>query len=78
MPSPTTWPAGARSYPIVTYTWALLRAVDADDPAKDKAVKALIRWVLTDGQSYADALWYVLLPQSVVQAGLAALKALAD
>ena len=71
-----TDPAGARSYPIVTYTWALLRA--GDDPAKGKAVEALIHWVLTDGQSYADALWYVPLPQNVVQAGLAELKAFAD
>jgi phosphate transport system substrate-binding protein len=72
-----TDPPGARSYPIVTYTWALLRAGDGDD-AKGNAVEELIRWVLTDGQSYADALWYVPLPDNVVQAGLAELKTLAD
>ncbi len=71
-----TDPPGARSYPIVTYTWALLRA--GDDPAKGKAVKEMIRWVLTDGQSYSDALWYVPLPDNVIQAGLAELKTLGD
>lgn len=37
------------------------------------AVEKLIRWVLSDGQSYADALWYVPLPDSVLLAGLAQL-----
>jgi phosphate transport system substrate-binding protein len=73
-----TDPAGSRSYPIVTYTWALLRTGSGDDPAKANAVEELIRWVLTDGQAYADALWYVPLPDNVVQAGLAELKTLGD
>ena len=72
-----TDPAGARSYPIVTYTWALLRTGDGDD-AKRKAIRELIGWVMTDGQSYADALWFVPLPDNVVQAGLAELKTLGD
>ncbi len=69
-----TDPPGARSYPIVTYTWALVRTGHGDDLAKGKAVEDLIRWVLTDGQSYADALWYVPLPDTVVRAGLAQLQ----
>jgi len=64
-----TDPAGARSYPIVTYTWALLRK-EYGDPAKADAVKALMRWALTEGQSHAEALWYVPLPGNVVQAAL--------
>lgn len=36
--------------------------------------KDLIRWVLTGGRSYADALWYVPLPDNVVQGGVAALQ----
>jgi phosphate transport system substrate-binding protein len=73
-----TDPVGARSYPIVTYTWALLRTGYNDDPAKGKAVKDLVRWTLTDGQSYADALWYVPLPDNLVQAALAELQAIGD
>jgi phosphate transport system substrate-binding protein len=69
-----TDPPGARSYPIVTYSWALLRIGDGDD-VKGKAMKELIRWILTDGQGYGDALWYVPLPDSVVQAALAELQA---
>jgi len=69
-----TDPAGARSYPIVTYTWALLSSGNGDDPAKGEAIEELIRWILTDGQGYADALWYVPLPDNVVQAALAELQ----
>jgi len=65
-------PQGARSYPIVTYTWALLRAAD-DSPAKTAKVQELVRWMLTDGQQYAEALGYVPLPENLVQASIAAL-----
>lgn len=65
-----TDPAGSRSYPIVTYTWALLRQRDAD-PDRADAVKTLLRWALTEGQSYAEALRYVPLPDNVAQAALA-------
>lgn len=68
-----TNPAGARSYPIVTYTWALLRK-QYDSPEKTKAIRQLMRWALTDGQSYAEGLWYVPLPNSVVQAALRELR----
>ncbi len=65
-------PQGARSYPIVTYTWALLRAA-YDTPAKTTEVQDLVRWMLTDGQAYAEALRYVPLPENMVQAALAEL-----
>lgn len=68
-------PQGARSYPIVTYTWALVR--DAYEPA-DKTAKVhdLIRWTLTEGQQYAEELRYVPLPENLVQAALAELDSL--
>jgi phosphate transport system substrate-binding protein len=69
-----TDPTGARSYPIVTYTWVLLR-LDGET-AKRRAIEPLIRWMLTEGQSYADALWYVPLPDNVIQAALAELQTL--
>jgi phosphate transport system substrate-binding protein len=68
-----TDPSGARSYPIVTYTWALLRT-GYDTPEKTEAVRQLMRWALTDGQSYAEGLWYVPLPGNVVQAALRELR----
>ncbi len=67
-------PAGARSYPIVTYSWALLRA--GDDPAKDAAIAKLMRWILSEGQAHADALWYVPLPENLARAALAEVQTL--
>jgi phosphate transport system substrate-binding protein len=68
-------PQGARSYPIVTYTWALVRAA-YDTPAKTAAVHDLVRWILTDGQQFAESLRYVALPEGMVQAALAQLDEL--
>ena len=68
-------PQGARSYPIVTYTWALVRA-DYGTPEKTAAVHDLLRWIITDGQADAESLYYVPLPKSLSQAALAALAAL--
>ena len=68
-------PQGARSYPIVTYTWALVRA-DYGTPEKTAAVHDLLRWILTDGQADAQSLDYVPLPENLVQAALAELNAL--
>jgi phosphate transport system substrate-binding protein len=72
-----TDPEGARSYPIVTYTWLLLRKQD-DDPAKTKAIEAIASWILTDGQGFAEALWYVPLPDNVRQAALKELDKLGN
>ena len=68
-------PQGARSYPIVTYTWALLRAA-YDTPTKTAEVHDLARWILTDGQQFAEALHYVPLPANMVQAALTELDSL--
>jgi len=68
-------PQGARSYPIVTYSWALVRAA-YETPAKTAQVHDLVRWMLTDGQQYAEALRYVPLPENLVQAALAELDRL--
>lgn len=68
-------PRGARSYPIVTYTWSLVRG-DYGSPEKTAAVHDLLRWILTDGQADAESLYYVPLPENLVQAALAELDAL--
>lgn len=62
-----TDPEGARSYPIVTYTWLLLRR-QYEDTAKTTAVKDLVGWMLTRGQSHAEPLRYVPLPENIAQA----------
>lgn len=58
-------PAGARSYPIVTYTWMIFRKNNGDK-AKAKAMRDMVEFGLTEGQRMADALGYIPLPQSVV------------
>jgi phosphate transport system substrate-binding protein len=70
-----TDPEGTRSYPIVTYTWLLLHR-QYQDPAKAEAVKAMVRWILTDGQGQAEALRYVPLPENIAQAALIKLDSL--
>jgi phosphate transport system substrate-binding protein len=59
-------PEGAESYPIVTYTW-LLAYKKYSDPAKAKAVEAMIEYGLTEGQKVASELGYIPLPANVVQ-----------
>ena len=65
-------PSGSDSYPIVTFSWVLLRK-DNPNSAKAKAMQALFSWCLLDGQRYAPIEGYVPLPAAVVQKGLAAL-----
>ncbi|KAF3887236.1 MULTISPECIES: phosphate ABC transporter substrate-binding protein PstS [Nostocales] len=70
-----TDPEGAESYPIVTYSW-ILAYKKYSDPAKAKAVEAMIEYGLTEGQKQAPELGYVPLPQPVVQKVAAAADAI--
>jgi phosphate transport system substrate-binding protein len=60
-----TDPDGADSYPIVTYSW-IMAYKKYDNPAKGKAMEAMIEYALTEGQKLAPELGYVALPQPVV------------
>ena len=68
-------PAGKESYPIVTYSW-ILAYKKYDNPAKAKAVEAMIEYGLTEGQKVSKKLGYVPLPESVVQKVAAAADAI--
>jgi phosphate transport system substrate-binding protein len=57
-------PEGAKSYPIVTYTWMLVPKTVAD-ANKAKAIEAMVEYGLNDGQKVSSELGYVPLPQSV-------------
>jgi phosphate transport system substrate-binding protein len=57
-------PEGAKSYPIVTYTWMLVPKKVAD-PNKAKAIEAMVEYGLNEGQKVSSELGYVPLPQSV-------------
>jgi phosphate transport system substrate-binding protein len=65
-------PAGAASYPIVTFSWILLPRDSVDSP-KGAAMRELFRWCLSAGQKYGPDLGYVPLPPAVTARALAAL-----
>lgn len=60
-----TDPAGAQSYPIVTYTW-LLTYDQYQDPQKAQVLENFVDWALTEGQKYSAELGYIPLPPQVV------------
>jgi phosphate transport system substrate-binding protein len=57
-------PDGAESYPIVTYSW-IMTYRKYDNPAKAKAVSAMIEYALTEGQKIAPELGYIPVPPNV-------------
>ena len=61
---------GADSYPISSFTWLLVYK-DQKDKAKGEALVKFLKWALTDGQKYTDALAYGAIPSSVVAKELA-------
>jgi phosphate transport system substrate-binding protein len=56
---------GKGVYPISSFTWLLIPSKIAD-PAKKKAIKAFLTWMLADGQKMTEALLYAPLPKAVV------------
>ncbi|MBC7924964.1 MAG: substrate-binding domain-containing protein, partial [Bryobacteraceae bacterium] len=66
---------GHDAYPISSFTWLLVPARQKD-PAKQKAITALLRWMLTEGQNSVEDLSYARLPAAVVKSELARLDKL--
>ncbi len=56
---------GAAAYPISSFTWLLIPS-EIQDPAKRDAIKAFLKWMMTEGQTYNQALSYAELPKPVV------------
>jgi phosphate transport system substrate-binding protein len=67
-------PVGPQSYPIVTFSWALVHRA-YEDRAKAAAIHDLFRWALTEGQAYGADKGYIPLPARVSAKALAALDA---
>lgn len=55
---------GADAYPIASFTW-LLVPLRSSNPAKGKALKELLTWIVTTGQGEAETLSYAPLPKSI-------------
>jgi len=68
-------PHGAESYPIVTFSWILLRK-SYSNPQTADALRKLFQWSLQDGQHFAPELGYVPLPPSVAEKALAAVNSI--
>lgn len=66
-------PAGAGAYPIVTYTW-ILAYRQYRDPAMANALRAVLRWALSEGQALAAEMGYLPLAETVVARSLEALQ----
>jgi phosphate transport system substrate-binding protein len=60
-----TDPEGKAAYPIASFTWLLIPA-KFTDTAKRDVVKDFLKWMMTDGQGYCEALSYAKLPKEVV------------
>ena len=57
--------AGAKSYPIASYTWLLVKT-DTPDAGKAKAMRDFLSWMVTpEAQKMASDLGYAPLPDDV-------------
>ncbi|TCT40351.1 phosphate ABC transporter substrate-binding protein PstS [Martelella mediterranea] len=61
-----TDPKGENAYPISTFTW-LLFYKQGQDEATVKALKEMINYGLTTGQTMSDKLGYIPLPENVIE-----------
>lgn len=59
-------PGGQGSYPIVTYSWIMVYK-KYDDPKTATTLRAVLKWVVTDGQNVSDEFGYIPLPENVVK-----------
>jgi phosphate transport system substrate-binding protein len=70
---------GPDSYPIASFSYLLLYkelSTNIDSMEKARALAQFVNWAITDGQQFASALYYVPLPDSVVQHNQQTLKSL--
>jgi phosphate transport system substrate-binding protein len=69
-----TDPSGDRSYPISSFTWILVP--EKTRSRKQEAMKDFLRWVLNEGQTYAEPAGFAKLPAAIVEQELKAIEAL--
>jgi phosphate transport system substrate-binding protein len=70
-----TNPPGESAYPIVSYTWLLIPK-QVTDPNKKKAMIEFLKWILGDGQTFAEPLAYAPLPKVILERELAMISQL--
>jgi phosphate transport system substrate-binding protein len=57
-------PEGADAYPLVSFSWLLLKERNAD-PQKAEALKRFMKWGLSNGQSLSSELGFIRLPADI-------------
>jgi phosphate transport system substrate-binding protein len=57
---------GKTAYPISSFTWLLIPE-KFQDSAKRDDIKGFLKWMLSNGQSYAEPLSYAKLPKEVIE-----------
>src|SRR3974390_1557416 len=57
---------GKNAYPISSFTWLLIPQ-KFQDASKRDALKGFVKWMLSDGQNYAEGLSYAKLPKEVIE-----------
>jgi phosphate transport system substrate-binding protein len=66
---------GKAAYPISSFTW-LLVPVKFSDAGKRDATKNFLKWMMADGQSYAEQLSYAKLPKEVIAKEIKAINSI--
>ena len=66
-------PDGADAYPIVSFSWLLLKERYTDQ-VKAQALKRFVNWGLQEGQQMSSELGFIRLPSDVVTRSQAALS----
>jgi phosphate ABC transporter phosphate-binding protein len=62
---------GENAYPIASFSYILVyKDLDYMPEQKAKALVEFLKWMVTDGQKYAEALHYVPLPEEVMERNL--------
>jgi phosphate transport system substrate-binding protein len=64
---------GKAAYPISSFTWLLIPKKISDAGKRD-ALKGFLKWMVTDGQNFAEPLAYAKLPKEVVAKELKAIN----
>jgi phosphate transport system substrate-binding protein len=67
-----TNPSGEMAYPISSFTWILVP--ENMESTKRNAMKDFLRWMLNDGQTYAESAGFTRLPKAIVERELKAVE----
>ena len=59
---------GKKSYPLSGFTYIIISKKMPEK--KGKALVKFLKWLLTQGQNFSEPLYFISLPETVVEAAL--------